>query len=72
MIDKVWAVWQEKHHRNAVAFAGGSTQDPTYVGHPTGEAPWLHLNSTIPTDGLFPSATIGEVLSISRLCYSYE
>ena len=72
MIDKLWAKWQAKDPRNAVAFAGGSIQDPGYVGHPVGMAPWLNHSSPIPTDGLFPSTTVGNVLSIHKLCYSYE
>jgi len=72
MIDKVWADWQAKDSRNAAAFAGGSIQDTTYWAYPTGMAPWLNLSSPIPTDGLFPSTTVGDVLSIHKLCYCYE
>ncbi|KAF9504030.1 hypothetical protein BS47DRAFT_1355603, partial [Hydnum rufescens UP504] len=71
MVDKVWADWQAKNNCNAIAFAGGSIQDPTYWGHPTGMAPWLNLSSPIPTDRLYPSTTVGDVLSIQQLCYFY-
>ncbi|KAJ7865547.1 Di-copper centre-containing protein [Mycena leptocephala] len=78
MVDKVWFDWQHKHPANARAFEGGSiqaTQNVTILSmYPNGRAPPLHLNSIMPSDGLFPQAKISDVMSTTDgiLCYVYE
>ncbi|KAI0056310.1 Di-copper centre-containing protein [Artomyces pyxidatus] len=78
MVDKVWFDWQHKTPANTHIFFGGSVQalENTTINneYPNGLPPWLHLNSTMPADGMFPPARIGDVLSTTGdlLCYVYE
>ncbi|KAI0271790.1 Di-copper centre-containing protein [Russula aff. rugulosa BPL654] len=70
-IDKIWSDWQNRNPASASSFFGGSSDNAEF---PTGGPPYLSLDSIIPTDGLFPEVTIGDVLSTTGgyLCYVYE
>ncbi|KAJ6492793.1 Di-copper centre-containing protein [Mycena vitilis] len=78
MVDKIWFDWQREHPANARAFEGGSVQALENVTifneFPNGQAPFLNLSSTMPSDGLFPQAKISDVMSTTDgiLCYVYE
>ncbi|KAJ7810278.1 Di-copper centre-containing protein [Mycena olivaceomarginata] len=78
MVDKIWFDWQHKHPANARAFQGGAVEALENVTifnmFPTGQAPFLDLNSTMPSDGLFPEVKISDVISTTDgiLCYIYE
>ncbi|KAJ6571409.1 Di-copper centre-containing protein [Mycena capillaripes] len=78
MVDKMWYDWQNKHPSNTKAFFGGSVQaldNATYYqSFPNGAGPFYNVNSTMPSDGLFPSPKISDVLSTTEgmLCYVYE
>ncbi|KAF8257960.1 Di-copper centre-containing protein [Lactarius quietus] len=78
MIDKLWYDWQHRNPRNAKSFFGGSVQALSsvelYNQYPNGAPPFLNLNSTLPTDGLFPEVTIGDMMNTTSgfLCYVYE
>ncbi|KAJ7917199.1 Di-copper centre-containing protein, partial [Mycena leptocephala] len=78
MVDKMWYDWQNKHPSNTKAFFGGSVEaleNATYYqSFPNGAAPFFNINSTMPSDGLFPSPKISDVLSTTEgmLCYVYE
>ncbi|KAF7302077.1 Di-copper centre-containing protein [Mycena indigotica] len=78
MVDKLWYDWQHASPHNGNKFFGGSVEAlnnvTSYEQYPTGAAPFLSVNSTMPADGLFESAKIGDVLSTTNglLCYVYE
>ncbi|KAJ7302690.1 Di-copper centre-containing protein [Mycena albidolilacea] len=78
MLDKIWFDWQHKHPANARAFQGGAVEALENVTifnmFPNGQAPFLDLNSTMPSDGLFPEVKISDVISTTDgiLCYIYE
>ncbi|KAI0262442.1 Di-copper centre-containing protein [Gloeopeniophorella convolvens] len=78
MVDKVWYDWQHRDPANARSFLGGTVQAlenwTTYNQYPSGAPPFFDLNSTMPSDGLFPEARIGDVMSTTggMLCYVYE
>ncbi|KAI0049390.1 Di-copper centre-containing protein [Auriscalpium vulgare] len=77
MVDKVWYDWQHEHAANRETFFGGSVAAlqnlSTYEQYPNGAPPYLHLDSHMPTDGLFPQASIGDVIDTRAgiLCYVY-
>ncbi|KAJ7691048.1 Di-copper centre-containing protein [Mycena rosella] len=78
MVDRLWTQWQDKHPENKHAFFGGSVEaleNATYYKEfPNGAAPFFNLNSTMPSDGLFPQPRIADVMSTTAgmLCYVYE
>ncbi|KAJ6576032.1 Di-copper centre-containing protein [Mycena vulgaris] len=78
MVDKMWSDWQNKHASNKMAFHGGSVEalenSTYYNSFPNGAAPFFTLNSTMPSDGLFPEPKISDVMSTTdgMLCYVYE
>ncbi|KAK7046422.1 hypothetical protein R3P38DRAFT_3307777 [Favolaschia claudopus] len=78
MVDKMWYDWQNAHTANKKAFFGGSLQaiqNATYYQeYPNGAPPFFSLNSTMPSDGLFPQARIQDVMSTTEgmLCYVYQ
>ncbi|KAI0299582.1 hypothetical protein BC826DRAFT_1102698 [Russula brevipes] len=78
MIDKVWSDWQHRNPENAKSFFGGSVQAiqslDSYNKYPNGAPPFLSLDTIMPSDGLFPEVTIGDVLNTTGgvLCYVYE
>ncbi|KAJ7796656.1 Di-copper centre-containing protein [Mycena olivaceomarginata] len=78
MVPNIWFDWQHKHPANARAFQGGAVEALENVTifniFPTGQAPFLDLNSTMPSDGLFPEVKISDVISTTDgiLCYIYE
>lgn len=77
-IDKIWSDWQNRNPASASSFFGGSVAHHANLSdnakYPTGGPPYLGLDSIIPTDGLFPEVTIGDVLNTTGgyLCYVYE
>ncbi|KAI0743508.1 Di-copper centre-containing protein [Daedaleopsis nitida] len=78
MVDKIWYDWQMENPANFWAYKGGSVQNLTSLeavkDWPNGMAPFLHLDSSIPADGMFPQVTIGDVMNTTGgyLCYVYE
>lgn len=79
MVDKVWYDWQNANvSANFWQYFGGSVQAidtiEDYTAHPTGAAPYLSINSTIPADGMFDPVTIFDVMNTTGgyLCYVYE
>ncbi|KAJ6559934.1 Di-copper centre-containing protein [Mycena capillaripes] len=78
MIDRIWFQWQKKHELNKYAFEGGSVQRlenaTAFSKYPTGSAPYLTMNSEIPTDGLSPTFTVADMISTTEepLCYVYD
>ncbi|EIM81714.1 Di-copper centre-containing protein [Stereum hirsutum FP-91666 SS1] len=79
MVDKVWYDWQNANvSANFWQYFGGSVQAidtiEDYTANPTGAAPYLSINSTIPADGLFDEVTIFDVMNTTGgyLCYVYE
>jgi len=78
MIDKLWFNWQLRNPENAKSFFGGSVQAiqslDSYNKYPNGGPPFLSLDTIMPSDGLFPEVTIGDVLNTTGdvLCYVYE
>jgi tyrosinase len=78
MVDKIWSDWQNKHPSNFWSFNGGSVQEianlTEYTEYPNGASPALTLDTVMPSDGMFPSATIRDVMDTtgSYLCYVYE
>lgn len=78
MLDRIWYEWQLSNPQNGNSFSGGSVQCldslQQYQQFPTGCTPDLYLNSTLPTDGLFPQLTIGDVMNTTGgvLCYVYQ
>ncbi|GAB1525357.1 hypothetical protein RhiTH_008517 [Rhizoctonia solani] len=62
-IDRIWYMWQLKNPANAKAFKGGSVSTYTDPAYPNGYPPWLSTTTVIPTDGMFPSKTIQNMLS---------
>jgi len=77
MVDKIWSDWQQKHS-NFWKFEGGSIQALLtlwlYQHFPTGLPPNLTLDTLMPSDGMFPAATIRDVMDTTGgyLCYVYE
>ncbi|KAJ7664727.1 hypothetical protein B0H17DRAFT_1162776 [Mycena rosella] len=79
MVDRIWLKWQHKHKLNKHTFAGGSVQQldkfTVFSGYPTGGAPYLTMDSGIPTDGLEPFPfTVSDMTSTTDgpLCYVYD
>jgi len=78
MVDKVWFDWQHKHSSNFWSFEGGSVQAfeniTVYTEYPNGAPPALSLDYLMPADGMFPQATIRDVMNTTGgyLCYIYE
>jgi len=78
MVDKVWSDWQHKHQSNFWSYQGGSVQALSnlteYNAYPNGMPPALTLDSVMPADGIFPQATIRDVMDTTGgyLCYVYE
>ncbi|KAA1473808.1 Di-copper centre-containing protein [Dentipellis sp. KUC8613] len=78
MVDKVWYDWQHKSPANFWKYSGGSVEAISnltgYEQYPNGAPPMLSLNSAMPADGLFPEATIYDVMNTTGgfLCYKYE
>ncbi|KAJ7178099.1 Di-copper centre-containing protein [Mycena filopes] len=78
MVDKLWSDWQNNHPSNKHAFFGGAVEaldNATYYNSfPNGAAPFFTINSTMPSDGLFPQPKISDVLSTTggMLCYTYQ
>ncbi|KAF8609047.1 Di-copper centre-containing protein [Ceratobasidium sp. AG-I] len=70
-IDRLWWLWQEKNANNKWAFAGGSVRNFATLN---GDAPWMSTLTSIPTAGMYPSVTVGDVLNTrgNTLCYVYE
>ncbi|KAF9647450.1 Di-copper centre-containing protein [Thelephora ganbajun] len=77
MVDKIWYDWQHRNSSNKNTFGGGSISvqvDPSQASkYPTGAPPLLNLSSVIPSDGLWESVTIGDVMDTmsGKLCYIY-
>jgi tyrosinase len=78
MVDKIWFDWQNHNPENKWAFYGGSIQAnrtnvTDYNLYPNGHEPLLSLNSTMPNDGLFDVANVGDVIDTTGgyLCYVY-
>ncbi|KAF8761586.1 Di-copper centre-containing protein [Rhizoctonia solani] len=68
-IDRIWYMWQLKNPANAKAFKGGSVSTYTDPAYPNGYPPWLSTTTVIPTDGMFPSKTIQNMLStVGGIC----
>ncbi|KAJ7282861.1 Di-copper centre-containing protein [Mycena rebaudengoi] len=78
MIDRVWYKWQKRHKLNENAFEGGSVQRlenaALFSQYPTGDFPFLSMDSPIPTNGLTPTGNISDVMSTTGglLCYKYD
>ncbi|KAF8470979.1 Di-copper centre-containing protein [Russula ochroleuca] len=78
MVDKIWYDWQSRDPVNVNSFFGGSVQSleslDAYNQYPNGGPPFLSLDSIMTADGLFPEATIGDVMNTTGgyLCYVYE
>jgi tyrosinase len=78
MVDKIWYDWQSRDPINVRSFDGGSVQQTgsldAYKQYPNGGPPYLSLESIMPTDGMFPEVTIGDVMDTTGgfLCYVYE
>jgi tyrosinase len=70
-IDRIWALWQEAHPANKKAFSGGSVESSVF--DPMGLPPMLSKTSPMPTSGLFPVKTVGDVMDTTGgyLCYRY-
>jgi len=79
MIDRIWYEWQRRHACNELAFLGGSVQpdlkdESEFRMYPNGVPPNLHMDSVMPAVGMFPEATIGDVMDTQGgyLCYVYR
>ncbi|KAJ6594303.1 Di-copper centre-containing protein [Mycena capillaripes] len=78
MVDRIWFKWQKKHKFNIYAFEGGSVQRlenaAAFAQYPTGGAPYLTMDSEIPTDGLSRNFTVADMISTTEgpLCYVYD
>ncbi|KAK7473086.1 hypothetical protein VKT23_001186 [Stygiomarasmius scandens] len=78
MVDKVFHDWQKANSANAGIFFGGSVEMieniTIYNEYPNGGPAFLNLDSTMPANGLFEEATIGDVIDTTSgiLCYTYE
>ncbi|TFK96434.1 hypothetical protein BDV98DRAFT_536582 [Pterulicium gracile] len=78
MLDRIWALWQDRHPSNKNAFSGGSTwavqslqQFQTYG--PSGMPPNLGTTAAIPNIGFGDSVTVADVLDTEGgyVCYVY-
>jgi len=56
------------------AFLNVSTRLKAIILYSRKLTPWVQLDSTMPADGLFEEATIGDVIDTTSgiLCYTYE
>ncbi|KAF9785224.1 Di-copper centre-containing protein [Thelephora terrestris] len=77
MVDRIWYEWQQKNSSNQHVFAGGTVSwqvnASVILEYPTGAPPLLNTSSVVPSDGLWNTTTVGEVLDTTggRLCYVY-